>query len=121
MEIKDIIILLINAALTILTTAIVTRLSLNKGKLEINKELTSRLKTMLVKYSEMVFFGFCILFPLYYLYKFITNPKPIERVEVVITCGSIVNLSIWTLIGMFEVLKFRKERKRTNNQEDTPA
>ena len=121
MEKKDIAILVVNAVVTIFTTAIVTRLSLNKGKLEISKEFKSKVKTAFIKYSQRVFFAFCILAPAYWVIKFVTSSKPIERIEVALLCWNIVNLTLWILIGVVEFFLFQRRKKTAHNQEDTPA
>lgn len=94
--------LVVNAVLTIVTTAIVTRLSLNKGTLGITSKLKARLTPKAVAYIKLLLTLLAVTWLSYSLYNFVETPNQtfatredvlyiaINTVVIMVGCGHLI-------------------------------
>jgi hypothetical protein len=118
--------LLITMVVTIVTTAIVTRLSLNKGSLGVATKLkarfTPKVKTYMAYSFGLLLSLALVIYAVVWGYYFFTepNPPPVTRAEVasMITNAVLGNLGSYLLVQMlFNLVSFAKTNRRLREQE----
>ena len=100
MDRSQIITLVINAVVTIVTTIVVTRLSLNKGELGIASKLKARFTPKFRAYIALIF---CLLLFIYIvsdMYLFISEPDapPVNRRHVLRIIVGAAGIAIWLML-----------------------
>ena len=111
----DITTILINAVVTIFTTAIVIRLSLNQGRLEITNKFKKNAQKTLIKYGQILLFGFLILSISYQIYMFAIDTKPITRVAIIAVSGNVVLFLLWLCMVVIIISTKKKKKPLTSH------
>lgn len=109
----DITTILINAVVTILTTVIVIRLSLNQGRLGITDKFKESAKKILIKYGQRLLFVLLISNSSYELYKFITDTGPLTRFAIVMVSVNVVLFMMWFSMIVLEVIIFIRKKRNS--------
>lgn len=86
MDKNQIIILLINAVITMVTTAIVVRLSLNRGTLGVTSKLKERFTPKVKAYMLLIFSLFGSITEIINLILILNKTEPVSRGEVLTIC-----------------------------------
>lgn len=110
---RDIAIILINAVVTMLTTAIVIRLSLNQGKLGITNKFKDNARGIIIKYGYLLFFLILISNTSYEIYKFAIETKPITRLQIVSLSMNFVLFMTLMILIMLELIIYIKRNKNS--------
>lgn len=101
MDNTQIINLLVTALITMMTTAVVTRLSLNQGRLGLTSQLKQRFTPIVKAYLLLIFcLGVCIYFFLR-LYWFINDPtsETVTRGDVLFIAATLILFCIWCALA----------------------
>src|SRR5437868_6890151 len=89
------IILLMNAVLTIVTTAVVVRLSLNKGSLGITKTIKTKLTPIVRGYIKAILSAALLTWSVIILYRYVSPSTTPTRYEVFVISMNAVATFFW--------------------------
>jgi hypothetical protein len=110
----------INAVLVIVTTAVVTRLSLNKGKLSVTQTLKARFTPRFKAYTKLSLSAVIFIVLTINLYSLVSNPALPTRYDVLSIVFNFTGVMGWLSLGLFflkRLLAFEAWEKTRLEQE----
>lgn len=108
------------AVLTIVTTAVVTRLSLNKGRLGVTSKLKSRFTPKFRAYMKVIFSALIVILSLFYVIADAFNPSPPTRSSVLLTLIYYTAALTWLSLNahfLRKLLDLKAEEKAQRERE----
>jgi succinate dehydrogenase hydrophobic anchor subunit len=124
MDKSQIITLLINAVVTILTTAIVLRLSLNKGKLEVASKLKARFTPKVKAYIRLILSLLILVSMVMGMYYSLRDSSPPTRFDVFVVTFNTMGTMGWFFFTAYlfgRLLRIYDEEKQAQAKPDLPT
>jgi hypothetical protein len=122
MDRNQIITLLVNAVITIVTTAVVVRLSLNKGKLGVTSKVKAKLTPKFKAYIKLILSLLIFICIILYLYWEIRKPALPTRLDVFGIVFNTIGCFIWFGISTYCIgqLAILKGLEKAQTKSDLP-
>jgi hypothetical protein len=122
MDRSQIINLLVNAVITIITTAVVVRLSLNKGKLGITSKVKARVTPKVKAYVRLILSVLLLIIVSINLYRDVSKPGLPTRTDVLVIILSTASVGIWIgmVISKWSQIAALREQETARSTSDEP-